>query len=75
MYSFDICSDSPAPSTPNVSDETVQTYKNTIDEQTAHIKSLEEKLAELETSLQTLVSFTRSSVFLKLIIWICAEIQ
>lgn len=48
--------DSPAPPSPVVSDEIVQTYKNTIEQQNTQIKSLEEKVAELEASLHALVS-------------------
>ncbi|KAI8084073.1 p115 like vesicle tethering protein [Gilbertella persicaria] len=44
---------SPAPSSPVVSDEVIQVYKNTIEEKSNQIKSLEEKVAELETSLQS----------------------
>jgi phage shock protein A len=38
-----------------VSDEVIQTYKTTIDQQGTQIKTLEEKVAELEASIQTLV--------------------
>lgn len=48
--------DSPAPASPVVSDEVIQKYKNTIEEQSNQIKSLESKVSELESSLQTLVS-------------------
>lgn len=47
--------DSPAPPSPVVSDEVIQNYKNTIEEQLNQIKSLESKVSELEVSLQTLV--------------------
>ncbi|EPB81545.1 hypothetical protein HMPREF1544_11735 [Mucor circinelloides 1006PhL] len=47
---------SPAPPSPVVSDEVIQNYKNTIEEQLNQIKSLESKVSELEVSLQTLKS-------------------
>lgn len=48
--------DSPAPPSPVVSDQVIQGYKNTIEQQGTQIKSLEEKMAELEASLQALVT-------------------
>ncbi|CEP09719.1 hypothetical protein [Parasitella parasitica] len=48
--------DSPAPPSPVVSDQVIQSYKKTIEEQTTKIKSLEVNVAELEASLQTLKS-------------------
>lgn len=47
--------DSPAPASPVVPDQVIQTYKSTIEQQGTQIKSLEEKLSDLETSLQALV--------------------
>ncbi|KAG2210898.1 hypothetical protein INT47_000052 [Mucor saturninus] len=47
---------SPAPPSPVVSDQVIQTYKTTIEQQGSQIKSLEEKVAELEASLQALKS-------------------
>lgn len=47
--------DSPAPASPVVSDQVIQTYKSTIEQQSTQIKSLEEKLSDLEISLQALV--------------------
>lgn len=55
--------DSPAPSSPVVTDEAVQVYKNTIEEQSTQIKSLESKVSELESTIQTLVSWHDLCVF------------
>ncbi|KAI8380584.1 p115 like vesicle tethering protein [Choanephora cucurbitarum] len=44
---------SPAPPSPVVPDQVIQTYKDTIEKKSSHIKSLEEKIAELEASLQS----------------------
>lgn len=47
--------DSPAPPSPVIPDQVIQNYKTTIEQQGNQIKSLEEKIAELEVSLQHLV--------------------
>ncbi|KAI9473710.1 MAG: p115 like vesicle tethering protein [Benjaminiella poitrasii] len=49
-------SDAPTPANLVSADEVIQTYKSTIEEQAAHIKSLEEKIAELESTINTLKS-------------------
>lgn len=54
----------------------IQTYKSTIEQQSNQIKSLEEKLSELETSLQALVNIyiNASSFFmLNILIHLCRE--
>lgn len=51
--------DSPGPPSPVVSDQVIQTYKTTIEQQGTQIKSLEEKLTELEASLQALVMYKK----------------
>ncbi|KAI7897457.1 p115 like vesicle tethering protein [Cokeromyces recurvatus] len=44
----------PMPTGSIVTDEVIQNYKNTIEEQVTQIKSLEEKMAELESIIKTL---------------------
>lgn len=51
--------DSPGPPSPVVSDQVIQAYKTTIEQQGTQIKSLEEKVAELEASLQALVMYQK----------------
>lgn len=47
--------DSLSPSSPVVTDETVQSQKVTIDKQTAQITSLEQKVADLQAFVESLV--------------------
>lgn len=49
------------PSSPVVVDEVVQTYKAKIAEQDSLIKSFEQKMKELETIVQSLVSNEQNS--------------
>ncbi|KAI8047930.1 p115 like vesicle tethering protein [Thamnidium elegans] len=53
---FNIIDNSPAPASPGVPDQVIQTYKTTIEQQSTQIKSLEEKLSDLETCLQALTA-------------------
>ncbi|KAI8358534.1 p115 like vesicle tethering protein [Blakeslea trispora] len=50
---FDRLESRTTPPSPVVPDQVIQTYKDTIQEKSGHIRSLEEKIAELEASLQS----------------------